>query len=86
MTRAIRGLQDAWIANIFPGMNVTWGSTIDHLGHGRAFDRGCARCHDGNHTTEDGTAISSDCDSCHLILADRENDPPLVERLKGRKE
>jgi len=86
VTRAIRGLQEAWSANIFPRMNVTWNSTIDHLGHGRDFDRGCARCHDGRHTTDDGTAISSDCDSCHLVLADREIAPQLVERLRNRKD
>jgi nitrate/TMAO reductase-like tetraheme cytochrome c subunit len=64
--RAVRGLQQAYQRNVFPTMRVTFGVYPDHLGH--TTSTGCFRCHDGNHTAPDGTAISSDCETCHRVL------------------
>jgi len=49
--------------NVFPKMNVTWGTHPNNLGHTDA--PGCFRCHDDQHKTADGRVIKQDCDLCH---------------------
>ena len=56
-----------WATNVFPEMNVTWGTYPDHLGH-PGFKGGCLRCHTGTMQTEDGQGISTDCGTCHQVL------------------
>jgi hypothetical protein len=51
--------------NVFPEMNVTFGTYPNNIGH-MDFP-GCFRCHDDNHKAKDGTKISQDCDTCHKI-------------------
>ena len=51
--------------NVFPKMNVTWGTHPNNLGHTDA--PGCFRCHDDQHKTTDGRVIKQDCDTCHDI-------------------
>jgi hypothetical protein len=63
--RAVTGAQDAWSSNVFPAMNVTWGTYVNHVGHVDA--PGCFRCHDESHKTPDGMVISQDCELCHTI-------------------
>jgi hypothetical protein len=64
--RAVAGAQDAWAANVFPAMKVTWGTYVSQLGH--VDGPGCFRCHDDSHKTSDGQhVISQDCELCHLI-------------------
>ena len=58
-------------------MKIEWGTYRSLLGHGPDFDNGCFRCHDGNHKTESGEEISSDCNTCHTILAEEEKDPAI---------
>jgi nitrate/TMAO reductase-like tetraheme cytochrome c subunit len=54
--------------NVFPFMKVTWGTHPNHIGH--MSYPGCWRCHDGDHTTNDGKAsITNDCAACHNLLA-----------------
>jgi len=53
--------------NVFPDLKVTWGTYPNNLGH-MDFP-GCLRCHDGSHTTADGSAITQDCSNCHEPLA-----------------
>ena len=57
-----------WATNVFPEMNVTWGTYPDHIGH-KGFKSGCLRCHTGTMQTEDGEAVSTDCGNCHQVLA-----------------
>lgn len=60
-------LTEAYMNNIWPQMNVTWGTYPGHLGH-RYFDEtgfGCWRCHDDEHESEAGNYIKQDCDLCH---------------------
>jgi hypothetical protein len=60
-------LVESYMNNVWPNMNVTWGTYPSHLGH-RYFDEtgfGCFRCHDEEHTSEDGNYIKMDCDMCH---------------------
>ena len=50
-------------------MKADWRSYPNHLSH-KNWD-GCFRCHDGKHNTADGKGSikANDCNSCHLILA-----------------
>ena len=53
-------------ANVFPAMNVKWGTYQNHIGH--IDSPGCFRCHDGSHTASDGSVIRQDCDLCHSFM------------------
>ena len=44
---------------------------------------GCFRCHNDEHETADGEVISMDCDTCHTILAEEEEDPEILKTLIG---
>jgi len=60
-------LVESYLNNIWPKMNVTWGTYQGHLGH-QYYDEsgfGCFRCHDEEHTSEAGNYITMDCDLCH---------------------
>jgi len=61
--RAVTGTQQLYRRNIFPAMNVGWGSYPNNIGH-MDFP-GCFRCHDENHKTKDGKVIGQDCATCH---------------------
>ena len=63
--RVVTGTQNVWAQNIFPAMNVQWGTYPNHIGH--VDTPGCFRCHDESHTTKDGKTISQDCETCHHI-------------------
>jgi len=65
---AIETLQEVYVTNVFPFMNVTWGTYPDHLGHS-GMAGGCFRCHNVAFTAEDGSKISADCELCHQIVA-----------------
>lgn len=58
-------LAELWAANVFPRMNVTWGTYPNHLGHEDS--PGCFRCHDDEHATADGEVIAQDCEGCHSL-------------------
>jgi hypothetical protein len=64
--RAIAAVRDIYRLNFFPEMRVDWKVYPDNIGH--LTTPGCYRCHDGNHVSPDGKAITHDCDSCHVIL------------------
>ncbi len=63
--RAIRGTQALYQRNVFPSMNVTWGTYANNIGHSDS--PGCFRCHDDGHRTKDGKVIRQDCDLCHTF-------------------
>jgi nitrate/TMAO reductase-like tetraheme cytochrome c subunit len=42
---------------------------------------GCFRCHDGSHQSKDGKVITQDCDACHALLAQDENNPKILAEL-----
>ena len=56
-------------ANFFPEMKADWRAYPNNIGHKEW--PGCFRCHDGLHKAADAkTKIpASDCNSCHVILA-----------------
>ena len=68
-----------YLRNIFPAMNVGWGTYPNNLGH-MDFP-GCFRCHDGNHTSADGRTIPNDCDTCHKLLAVEDANPKILSDL-----
>lgn len=61
----VRGAENVYGRNVFPGMRVTWGTHANNLGH--VDSPGCFRCHDDQHKTADGRVIKQDCDLCHDI-------------------
>jgi NapC/NirT cytochrome c family, N-terminal region len=67
IVKAIKGIQEKFKVNIFPEMKVKWDAYPNHIGH-LEFD-GCFRCHDDQHTSDDGQVISRDCNICHSVKA-----------------
>ena len=78
--QAGRALGDAYAVNVFPNMNVWWDTYPNHIGHEQS--EGCFRCHSRKMRTEDRQQISSDCDTCHVLLAEEEADPQILSVLK----
>jgi NapC/NirT cytochrome c family, N-terminal region/Cytochrome c7 and related cytochrome c len=76
---SIRQVQAVYLRNVFPAMNVTWGTYPNNLGH-MDFP-GCFRCHDGSHTSAEGRTIPNDCDTCHTMLAMEEQNPKVLTDL-----
>lgn len=69
-----------WSRNVFPNMNVTWGTYPNNIGH--TDFPGCFRCHDDSHASRDGSRkIGQDCNSCHNLLAMDEADPKILSDL-----
>lgn len=50
----------------FPEMKTDWQSHIDNIGHYNA--QGCYRCHGGNHFSQQGKPIRTECNICHTTL------------------
>jgi nitrate/TMAO reductase-like tetraheme cytochrome c subunit len=63
LARTVGAVQDIYRRNVFPAMNVTWGSYPNNTGH--ITSNGCFRCHDDSHEAKDGSKISGDCEYCH---------------------
>ena len=83
MAAAGRALGDIWAWNVFPKMNVKWGTYKNHIGHSldMSTEVGCFRCHSGEHATADGRTISQDCTTCHSVLAQEEKDPEILKTI-----
>ncbi|HTT71013.1 MAG TPA: NapC/NirT family cytochrome c [Anaeromyxobacteraceae bacterium] len=84
LTAAVAELRAIWSRNVWPNMNIQWGTYVSFLGHGGAPPDptvGCMRCHDGDHATSDGKVIPNDCDLCHNLLAQDEKDPAILKQL-----
>jgi len=63
--RAVAAVQDIYQRNVFPAMNVTFGTYPNNIGH--IDSPGCFRCHDDDHKAKDGKKIGQDCETCHAI-------------------
>jgi NapC/NirT cytochrome c family, N-terminal region len=79
--QAAKALVYIYDGNVFPAMNVTWGTYPNNLGHMNF--PGCFRCHDGNHSSKDGKVIPQDCNTCHTLLAMEEPHPKILQELEG---
>jgi NapC/NirT cytochrome c family, N-terminal region len=76
---AAKELVTLYCQNVFPFMKVTWGTHPNHIGH--MSYPGCFRCHDGNHTAQNGDTIPQDCSVCHNLLAVEEAKPKVLSDL-----
>jgi nitrate/TMAO reductase-like tetraheme cytochrome c subunit len=65
--------------NVFPELNVKWGTYPNNLGH--TDFPGCFRCHDGSHSEAGGTTITQDCSACHELVAMGEASPEILKTL-----
>jgi nitrate/TMAO reductase-like tetraheme cytochrome c subunit len=82
LTATTAELREIWGHNVFPRMDITWGTYPHFLGH--QDDGGCFRCHDDGHTsTTTGDTISGDCENCHSLLAWEEEEPEILDALYG---
>ncbi len=79
LRQAIQRVQAIYSRNVFPAMDVTWGTYINNLGHMNW--PGCFRCHDGSHVAANGQVIPNDCSTCHDILAMSEHNPKVLNEL-----
>lgn len=63
--QAVEVLEEIYHTTVFPDMNLTWDVYADNRGH---IDfPGCFRCHDGQHTSAEGDAITRSCVACHSL-------------------
>lgn len=66
IVKAGQFLLEGYMNNVWPAMNITWGTYKQHIGHQDADEGyGCWRCHDDEHKTKTGKVIPQDCDLCH---------------------
>ena len=79
--RAVQGTLEAYEENVFPGMHVTWGTYKNNIGH--KDELGCFRCHGKLQESKSGRVINSDCNLCHVILAEDEEQPEIIKSLQG---
>jgi len=63
--QAVEALEEIYHITVFPSMNLTWDVYADNRGH--TDFPGCFRCHDGQHTTDEGDAITRSCVACHSL-------------------
>lgn len=76
---AVDQVQHIYLRNVFPNMKVFWGTYPNNIGHEDFL--GCFRCHDSNHTSQDGRMITQDCNACHTILAMEDPNPKVLQDL-----
>ncbi len=79
-------LADILERNIFPQMDIQWGTYGSHLSHfdmdGEFAANGCFRCHDDELASESGETIRQDCDLCHALIAEREAPPSVPDYVQ----
>jgi len=72
-------VQEIYAANIYPGMNITWNTYPNNIGH--TASPGCFRCHDDQHKTKTGESITQDCSACHEPIAVEAPNPEILKTL-----
>jgi hypothetical protein len=77
--QAAQQVNAIYARNVFPQMNVGWGTYPNNIGHEDFV--GCFRCHDEVHQASGGQTITQSCDACHTILAQDEKDPKILADL-----
>jgi len=81
LTMAVIGAQQAYVENVFPNMNIEWRTYMSFTGH--IDDGGCFRCHNDELKTAKGETITTDCNACHIILAEDEPARDITEILRS---
>lgn len=77
---AVAEAQRIYQRNVFPKMDVTWGTYPENIGHTRW--PGCSRCHNDTLASSSGESIGEDCAICHTVLAWDEEEPEILEQLQ----
>ena len=75
-------LGDIYASNVFPRMEVWWDTYPNHIGHTQS--AGCERCHTRRMRTAEREQIDSECETCHVLLAEEEEDPQILSVLSGQ--
>jgi nitrate/TMAO reductase-like tetraheme cytochrome c subunit len=79
---AIAAVQDIFAGTVFADRKADWRVYPNNIGHKDW--PGCFRCHDDKHKTSLGQAVrSSDCTSCHTIIAQGKGDALQTLTAKG---
>ncbi len=81
VAQAVREIQRIYSRNYFPTMKVNWQAYPNQIGHMQ--DPGCFRCHANNMFSPDGKTVSSDCNDCHIIMAQGEGPAPAQLTIEG---
>ena len=63
---AVAEVQRVYRTYFFPEMKTDWRAHPDNIGH--FYAQGCFRCHDGQHKSDTGKVIRSECNICHTTL------------------
>ncbi len=78
--QASEEVQRIYSRNFFPKMKVVWSAYPSHMGH--FYFPGCFRCHDGKHKDAAGKVISKDCNLCHSVLSQTQENIPKGTLVK----
>lgn len=70
LQKAVIGVQQAYVENVFPQMNIDWMTYTSFTCH--RGESGCFRCHNDEFVSDKGEKITQDCDACHIILVQDE--------------
>ena len=81
ISAAAKALGDVYTVNVFPNMKVWWDTYPNHIGHDQS--PGCERCHTRKMRTAEREQISNDCDTCHVVLAEEEENPQILTSLSS---
>lgn len=65
--------------NFFPRMKVNWTTYPNNIGH--LYFPGCFRCHDGKHKSAEGRIISKDCNLCHTLDSQKQENVKSGEHV-----
>jgi NapC/NirT cytochrome c family, N-terminal region len=80
VSEAIKGVVAVYDENVFPKMNVNWGTYPNNLGHMNF--PGCFRCHGALHAASNpNEIIPQDCGTCHNLLSMGEANPKILGDL-----
>ena len=75
-----KALGDIWACNVFPRMNITWG-TYPQPHRPQDSRRAASAATTRSTRRADGKTISQDCTTCHTLLAQDEKDPEILKTL-----
>ena len=60
-------------------MEIWWDTYPNHIGHTQS--AGCERCHTRSMRTAEREQIDDDCEICHLLLAEEEENPEVLSLM-----
>ncbi len=84
INNAVKATQKAFQKNIFPAMKARWSDYPNNLGH--FIFKGCMRCHDGDHKSDNGLIIPNDCHTCHIIIEQGKSGPTETLNMETGQE